>query len=381
MLGLITRWSLTRQLVVGSLLLVTLIMALFLVITSAQTRTLMLKEVAESQHREVSALAAQLNTSHANVMSNTEMLAQVFQELYPSTLEFDESATVKIGRYESPLVRHQGQQVNLNFDNVDKFARMTGGNATVFIRYGDDFLRVTTSLKNQQGNRAIGTLLGQNHPGYKTLMSGKAYIGEAHLFGTDYMTKYSPVVAANGRVVAILYVGLPITKVMKDLRDNLLALNIGESGYLGLVYSGEGKTQGKLIAHRTQQDKQLDAVYGSSLGNKVTEMLKRPSGHFTSRLEGRDALVSYEKIGSGAWTVFAVSYQDEFVGEINALVGRLAMLSLVATVVMSLVLGLFLKRSLLPLKDVRNRMGVIGQGDLTYRFNKQIADSSKNELD
>lgn len=114
------------------------------------------------QTRKVEVMASQLATAYDSFIDGTEMLASVVAELYPETLVFDRSQTVRIGQYDSPLVTHNGEQVNLNFSNVDKFARMTGGNATVFIRYGDDFLRVTTSLKNQQGQRAIGTLLGKD---------------------------------------------------------------------------------------------------------------------------------------------------------------------------------------------------------------------------
>ncbi len=129
---------------------------------------------------------------------------------------------------------------------------MTGGNATVFIRYQDDFLRVTTSLKNLQGKRAIGTLLGKGHPGYQQLMRGEVYLGEARLFGTDYMTKYTPVMA-NGEVVAILYVGFPTSDLLKQLRNNLLMTRFGDSGHAGLVYNGENKLAGKLIADQRNQ--------------------------------------------------------------------------------------------------------------------------------
>jgi hypothetical protein len=39
------------------------------------------------------------------------------------------------------------------------FANETGGIATVFARKGDDFVRITTSVKNAQGQRNMGTLL------------------------------------------------------------------------------------------------------------------------------------------------------------------------------------------------------------------------------
>jgi hypothetical protein len=36
---------------------------------------------------------------------------------------------------------------------------MTGGVATLFVRSGEDFVRISTSLTKQDGSRAIGTAL------------------------------------------------------------------------------------------------------------------------------------------------------------------------------------------------------------------------------
>ncbi|HAL40247.1 MAG TPA: hypothetical protein DCP03_19940 [Polaromonas sp.] len=43
---------------------------------------------------------------------------------------------------------------------VDSFSRdFPGGNATVFVAQGEDFRRITTSVKKENGERAMGTLL------------------------------------------------------------------------------------------------------------------------------------------------------------------------------------------------------------------------------
>ncbi len=54
-----------------------------------------------------------------------------------------------------------GKAINNDFSTVDKFTKDTGSVATVFARTGDDFLRITTSLKEQDSERAdeFGTLV------------------------------------------------------------------------------------------------------------------------------------------------------------------------------------------------------------------------------
>ncbi len=44
---------------------------------------------------------------------------------------------------------HKGAALNGDFTAVDAFARNTGGVATIFMRKGDDFERITTSLKTR----------------------------------------------------------------------------------------------------------------------------------------------------------------------------------------------------------------------------------------
>ena len=54
---------------------------------------------------------------------------------------------------------NRGEKINGNFSQVDAFAQSSGGVATVFARKGDDFERIATSLMNEKGARAMGTLL------------------------------------------------------------------------------------------------------------------------------------------------------------------------------------------------------------------------------
>ncbi len=51
------------------------------------------------------------------------------------------------------------------FSLPDRFTRATCAVARVFVRVHDDFLRITTSLTKDDGSRALGTWLGQDHPG------------------------------------------------------------------------------------------------------------------------------------------------------------------------------------------------------------------------
>jgi methyl-accepting chemotaxis protein len=97
---------------------------------------------------------------------------------------------------------------------VDRAVSYVGGNATLFV-YDDasgQFVRRSTNVKKENGDRAVGTQLAPDHPGQAVLRRGEAYKGPAVLFGKSFMTAYYPVVSPAGKVIGVLYVGLPMAQ-------------------------------------------------------------------------------------------------------------------------------------------------------------------------
>ena len=142
-----------------------------------------------------------------------------------------------------PRLMWGGVDMAGNESAVDQFQRQTGGVATVFMRDGDDFRRVTTSLKKEDGSRAVGTLLDRKHPAYPLMVEGKPYIGRAVLFGKTYMTKYEPVVN-NGRTIAILFIGHDMSEQFTSL-GKTMALFAREHNRMFAVDLGSGQVFGQ----------------------------------------------------------------------------------------------------------------------------------------
>jgi methyl-accepting chemotaxis protein len=97
---------------------------------------------------------------------------------------------------------------------VDRAVSYVGGNATLFV-YDDasgQFVRRSTNVKKENGDRAVGTQLAGDHPGQAPLRRGEAYKGPAVLFGKSFMTAYFPVSNGAGKVIGVLYVGIPMAQ-------------------------------------------------------------------------------------------------------------------------------------------------------------------------
>jgi methyl-accepting chemotaxis protein len=98
---------------------------------------------------------------------------------------------------------------------VDRATSYVGGTATLFV-YDDasqQFVRRTTNLKKENGDRAVGTQLAADHPAQAVLRRGEAYKGPAMLFGQHFYTAYQPVFGAGGKVTGIFYVGIPTAQL------------------------------------------------------------------------------------------------------------------------------------------------------------------------
>lgn len=116
------------------------------------------------------------------------------------------------------LFDSQGNSIESNNFFVDTIQKDLNVFATIFKLSGTDFIRVTTNILDENGERATETRLGKDHPGYKTLLAGKIYCGNAILFGTTYMVAYKPIYE-EGEIIGLLFLGQDKTKVIDLLNQ------------------------------------------------------------------------------------------------------------------------------------------------------------------
>jgi methyl-accepting chemotaxis protein len=143
-----------------------------------------------------------------DIETNARTLALAFAETFK-----DAKVTLKDGvvsRIEIPEIPDLKDHAI-----VDRAVSYVGGNATLFV-YDDatsQFVRRSTNVKKENGERAVGTQLAADHPAQAVLRRGQAYQGPAVLFGKSFMTSYFPVLNPAGKVIGILYVGIPMAQL------------------------------------------------------------------------------------------------------------------------------------------------------------------------
>jgi hypothetical protein len=100
-------------------------------------------------------------------------------------------------------------KMNNNFAVVDEVKRETGGVATLFVKNGDDFVRVATNVQKADGSRAVGTVLDPNGKAIAAIRGGDPYYGDADILGKPYTTGYEPIRDPSGAVIGVYFVGYP----------------------------------------------------------------------------------------------------------------------------------------------------------------------------
>jgi methyl-accepting chemotaxis protein len=112
------------------------------------------------------------------------------------------------------LVDESGISLENRFEQIDKISSDLGIVATVFVKEGDDFKRITTSIIDQTGKRATGTTLGTASAAYIPVSRGETYIGNATILGEAYIAGYKPIFSTGNRdIIGILFVGIPLSEV------------------------------------------------------------------------------------------------------------------------------------------------------------------------
>jgi len=106
-----------------------------------------------------------------------------------------------------PAIYFGTTEMNNNFALVDEVTKEKGGTATIFVKNGDDFVRVATNVKKDDGSRAIGTVLDPKGKAIAAISKGKSFYGEVPILGKPYITGYEPIRDASDKVIGVYYVG------------------------------------------------------------------------------------------------------------------------------------------------------------------------------
>jgi signal transduction histidine kinase/CheY-like chemotaxis protein len=348
------KFSLGVRLSLVQTVLIIVVMGIFNQLLTMYITTRLGKRTEQELSQQVSLLVNSMSSYHDALADSASKLNAVFCTYFPGKFAVDLTKTIKIGDKQTPTITAGSTKLNLNTEIVDRFTAVTKGVGTVFVRSGDDFIRVATSLKKEDGNRAVGTALDRTHPAYQGLLKGEEYTGKVTLFGKDYMTKYLPVKDDLGNVIAVLFIGLDFTDNLKGLKEKIRTMKIGETGYIYALDAKEGKDFGKIQIHLVPSREGTTALEFKDVNGRefVKEMLKQKEGiiHYywinkeLGETAPREKVVAYRHLKEWNWIIAAGASLDELSTEARAVRNSILGATLLLLIVLVLIFMFIVRR-------------------------------------
>lgn len=252
----------------------------------------------------------------SQVERGADRLMSALQMSLREPIHLDTEHHVQVADKNTPSLRMGSHVLNGDYSLVDRFTQETGGVATFFVRQGDEFIRIATSVKKEDGSRAVGTTLDHAHPAYVRILNGETYRGPAKLFGRDYFTKYVPILD-KGTVIGITFIGADFTDELKALREKIKATKIGDSGYPYVLNAKDGPQLGQLIVHPEKEGQSILEATDAEGRFFIKEILQSKQGvtaypwKNADESSAREKVVAYGYNKSLNWVIASGAYIDD----------------------------------------------------------------------
>ena len=323
-----------------------------------------------------------LGVFEQTVGSDASRFSQLLVASFPGAFSIDPTRTVSMNGKDVPMLKNGASDVNLDFSVVDAFTANTSVTATVFVRNGADFSRVSTSVKKENGERAVGTMLDRLHPAYPLLLAGNTYSGIATLFGKPYITKYVPIKTADGAVIGVLYVGVDISADLTGLKQRIKAITLGKTGFFYIVNASAGKDRGLLVLHPKREGENILDAKDSSGREFIKDLLEKKQGmlQYTAVSDaadksGNEKVAIHDTFAAWHWLVVGEIPKDDITDDITALDRQYIGMGIVALGIFAVLLFAVVRILItLPLRRASAAAVQLAAGDLTAQLEVTTGD-------
>ncbi len=362
--------SVARRLSLQTLIMLTVVLAAISAVITVVAESRSRERIVQWVGDKVQSVADSMDAFDATARMLTDRAYKPFRAKFADTFELDA---------EQGTLASWFMVLNNDYTEVDAFQEATGGVATVFMRKGDDFERVTTSLKNEKGERAMGTLLARSHPAYPLMLEGKTYTGRASLFGTPYMTHYEAIKDTGGRVVGILFIGFDITDFQTSLVKVVNEARFFESGASFVIDPRQKDADAVFVVHPEAGGKKVLDVYPDA-GPLLARLRQQPNALVTEAASllgqpmGNPWLIK-RQAQTGQWWVLAQVSDDEAMATHWATIYAFWALLAAAAVLIGVGAYLLIRRNVSqPLSELTQAVTALAHGDLSRPFQSQRHD-------
>ncbi len=260
--------------------------------------------------------------------------------------------TQVVGKETNDILFGESNVAN-NFDLVDNLKSIVGGTATIFSRYNDEFIRISTNVQKDDGSRAIGTILNPNGKSIKNILDGKAYYGLVEILNKPYLTGYEPIKNENNEIIGIWYVGYQLSSLSR-LQKIISNSKILENGFIAIM------------------DNKNKVLFNSN--NITTDEIYRILENDKSG-ENEDWKINIKNYEKWDYNILTVYKEDDVTSRVNdarfnIIIGGF----LVSVLFLGIISILLMKLIIKPIKNLTSIADKLSTGDINIEINSQTND-------
>lgn len=251
--------------------------------------------------------------------------------------------------------------INGSNDFVDSIEKTVGVSATIFQLVDNQLLRISTTVTDAAGERAVGTYIPSDSPIYQAIARGETYQEKVFVADNWYLAAYAPLLDWDDKLVGAIYVGRPLLDA--QIKEFISTVKIGK-GYFYLY-----EKDGRILSHPT-----LDS--SKNIFDIVPEFKDQRDGSITYSINGEKRFTYTALIEH--WGVFLAADMNEadINGGLDRKMIRTNLIAGIFVVLTGVLLTILLVRSInRPLRNLAEKSINVGEGDYTVTFSSENKDA------
>ncbi len=274
-------------------------------------------------------LEANSNLGKAMIGGN---LASLYFQNQGTVLEHQREQVV-VNDIRLPKWTINGKTIQNHFEIVDAIKDFGVETATIFQKFDKGYIRISTNVMDQSGERAVGTYIGWDSPVVKAIERGERFQGRAWVVNRWYVTDYQPIII-NGEIKGILYVG------NVDVNYDALSDYFATKNYFGSGYPYIVDMNGVTLAH--------PSAVGQNIRDEdfFKEMVSEKEGVVVYDWEGEEKTQFFKYIDVIDGYITVGWYTKDFKKETNSITIRFVLATIISFILFMFIAWLTVRKAL-----------------------------------
>jgi methyl-accepting chemotaxis protein len=321
----------------------------------------------------------QLQSYNSGLDMTVSSMVAALASRHEGKVTVDADHAVETGSVSLPVLRIGDAVINNDSSTPDAVAKtVPGGMASILVRKGDDFYRVATSIRTDKGESTVGAAMGSANPCTAKLLAGKECFGRTRTTtGVELIARFSPIKDEQNNVIGGFGAAIDISKSMAALKQSLLKVRIGETGYFYAIDAQPGPNHGNFTIHPSREGQPALGIKDSDGREFLREMLEKRNGELRypwfdkDSAEGgpREKLAVFAEFPEWNWVVAGATYTEEVMRDAIAIRNMLLLSTLLVIAVSGAILVYLVRQQISrPLALIVGLLRNIGDGKLNNRI-------------